>query len=158
MTSHRTILALFVAALVVLPPAPVFAGAGQPQGVPDLTDPAVLKQFVPVSLSGLNGDPDFPVLLFARRGEGVPQFLLLIVDARNGKETWSLREDAAVFYALFADPTTIHRAYLDKGFAATGAPSGEFVAAGPETAEDLVARLGEGYVRSRGLARIGTEI
>ncbi len=125
-----------------------------PPGVPDLRDPAVQAEYMPIDISYLNGDPDFPLVVLARRDEGSPQFLALVIDARNGKETWSLREDRAVFYILFVDRTTIQRAFLDEGFAARGEPSGNFIPGGPETAEVMFARLGEAYMRCRGLARL----
>ena len=157
MQSRHLIVVLAACCGLLLTPARGRAEAAPPS-VPDLTDAAVLDRFAPVGLAMLDGDPDFPAVLLANLGEGAPQFLLVILDARNGKETWSLRDDAAVFYLLLADPATIQRAFLDAGFAAGGTASGEFVAAGPGGAEELLARLREGYLRSRGLARPGTVI
>lgn len=138
--------------------APGRAEAAPPPNVPDLTDPTVQDRFAPISLAMLDGDPDFPAVLLANRGEGAPQFLLVILDARNGKETWSLRDDAAVFYLLLAAPTKIQQAFLDAGFADRGTASGEFVAAGPGEAEELLGRLREGYLRARRLTRLGASI
>lgn len=157
MKSRRVIVLLVVCGVLLLS-LQARTAAARPPGVPDLNDPAVLAQFVPVGLSRLGDDPDFPVLLLANLGEGVPQFLLVILDARNGKQTWSLREDAPVFYLLFVDPTTIQQAFLDEGFAGRGQPSGQFIAGGPDTAEELMAQLREGYLRYRGLARLGASI
>ena len=82
----------------------------------------------------------------------------MILDARNGKETWSFREDAAVFVAVYSDPATVHRAFLDEGFAANGQASGRFIRGGPESVADLVTEFQEGFLRSRGLARGGQVI
>ncbi len=158
MKSRRMIALLVVCGVLSLLPAQARTAGAAPSGAPDLTDPSVLAKFVPVGLSHLGNDPDFPVLLLANLGEGVPQFLLVIFDARNGKETWSLREDAGVFYLLLADPTTIQQVFLDEGFATRGEPSGKFIGAGPERTDELVARLREAYIRCRGVARLGTVI
>lgn len=117
-----------------------------------------MAQFTPMSISRFNDDPDSPLLLLAKPGEAGPQFLLLIVDARNGKDTWSLREDAAVFCLALAAPTTIQQVFLDEGFASRGKPSGQFIAAGPEAAEEMIVRLMESHRRSRGLARLGQPV
>ncbi|MBZ5565927.1 MAG: hypothetical protein LAP13_26340, partial [Acidobacteriia bacterium] len=47
--------------------------------------PNVQAQFAPWDLSHLDGNPDFPALVLARLREGTPHFLLIVVDARNGK-------------------------------------------------------------------------
>jgi len=83
---------LLVAAALLVPMAPALAGDGHPTPVPNLTDPAVLDEFMPLALSRLNEDPDFPMLLLGRLGQASPQYLLVIYDARNGKDTWSVRE------------------------------------------------------------------
>jgi len=155
MGSFRTLSISFAASLLAVTLVQANALAAPPSGVPNFTDPTVLSRFVPRTVSNLAGDPDFPSVLLTRRGEGTPQYVLVIVDARNGKETWSIREDAAVFYALFADRETIHQAFLDAGFAAQGQPSGRFLAARPERVEELVGRLGEDYLRARGIAGTG---
>ena len=151
MNIRRGVLALFVLASLVAAPLPLQAGAPRPAGVPDLTDPTVLAQFIPLGQGGLNRDPDFPVLLFANAGEGFPQFVLVVVHARNGRETWSLSRDPAVFYLLWSDATTVQEVFLDRGFAESGMPSGRFIAGGPEAFERLLMGLGEGYHRSRAL-------
>ncbi len=154
----RVLCASLIAAALLAAAPPSQAADRRPASVPDLTDPAVQDAYRPVALSRLNEDPDFPMLLLARAGEGSPQFLLVIYDARNGKETWSFREDAAVFYVLFSDRRTIQQAFLDEGFAANGTPSGNFLAAGPEDAEQLMARLQESHQRCRGRAQPGADI
>jgi hypothetical protein len=155
MNARRTMGTLALFGCLFLATAQDRAHATGPPDVPDLSDPAVLNQFVPVGLSPFAGDPDFPMLLLANRERETPQLLLAILDARNGKETWSLRSDAPVFYLLLADPATIQRAFLDHGFAVRGEPSGEFIATGPDGAEELMARLQEGYLRCRGLSSPG---
>jgi hypothetical protein len=70
-------------------------------------------QFVPLSLTLLNGDPDFPVLFAEQANGSFPQIVLLVVDARNGKDTWSLRDDPIVFYLLFSDATTVEQVFLE---------------------------------------------
>ena len=158
MTSHRMFAALLFTATLLAAGPRAFGETHYPPGVPNLADPGLLAQFIPLSISRLAEDPDFPVLLLANRGEGSPQFILVIVDARNGKETWSLREDAPVFYVLFNDLTTIHQAFLDEGFASRGTPSGHFIAAGPEAAGELLARLRARQDLSRGPGRPGQSI
>jgi hypothetical protein len=54
-----------------------------------------------------------------------------------------------VFLMLFSDPTTVQEAFLDDGFAENGNASGRFVAAGPETLQELVAKFRKGYLRSK---------
>jgi len=149
---------LLVAAALLVPMAPALAGDGHPTPVPNLTDPAVLDEFMPLALSRLNEDPDFPMLLLGRLGQASPQYLLVIYDARNGKDTWSVREDVAVFYVLFEDGKTVRQVFLDEGFAGKGEPSGSFLAAGPEGVDGLLARLQESHRRSRGVARSGLRI
>ncbi len=112
-------------------------------GVPDLTDPGVQSEMVLLSVTRLDGDPDFPVLVLESLNERFPRYLLVIVDARNGKETWSLLEDRPVVFLLFSDSATVQRALLDEGFAANGVPSGNFVAVGTERVEELVNKLRE---------------
>lgn len=149
MIFRRFVLALFAAAALLAVTVPVSAEREYPPGVPNLTDPDIQTEFVTLAVWQLNGDPDFPVLVLAGTNEGLPQLLLVIVDARNGKETWSLREDSPVFFMLFSDPTTVLQAYLDEGFTANGKPSGSFDVAGPEAAEELMAELRESHRRSR---------
>lgn len=148
MVSRRFTLML-LAAMLLTATARFSAAAVYPPGVPNFNDPGVQTEFVRVAVSRFEEDPDFPVLVLARLTEEPPQFLLVILDARNGKETWSLREDQAVFYMLLSDPGTILQAYLDDGFALGGKPSGRFTAAGPETVGELIAKLRESHRQSR---------
>ncbi len=139
MIRRRIALMLLAAALTVA--APVFGEPVYPPGVPNLTDPQVQRELVLVTVSLLDGDPDFPVLLLARASEGPGQFLLVLVDARNGKDTWSLAEDRAVLFMLLSESATVLETYLDEGFAADGTPSGRFRAAGPDQVAELMAKL-----------------
>ncbi len=154
----RIVLALVVATLVCGAPAWAAGEAPYPAGVPNLTDPNVRTDYAALAISRLDEDPDFPVLILGRLGEGFPQVLLVIVDARNGKDTWSLQEDTPVFFLLFADPRTAMEAYLDEGFATAGKGSGKFIAAGKDGVEELMVRLRESHRRSQGLARLGASI
>ena len=144
-------IALVVVLSVSVGVAEVAAGTIRPVGVPDLTDPETQARFVALSVSLLHGDPDFPALFLGNLTEDPPQFLVVIVDARNGRDNWSLREDAAIFLLILADPGTIEQAFLDEGFATNGTPSGTFMAAGPETAGNLLNALREIHRRLRSL-------
>jgi hypothetical protein len=145
------LLGLLFATACFSSPDGVMAGATHPPGVPDLTDPAVLGSFLPLGMGQLGGDPDFPVIFLGNTSGDLPRFMLVILDARNGKNTWSVQEDAAIFFLLLADSDTIQQAYLDKGFAASGKASGEFMATGMEGLERLLVQLREGHNRSRRL-------
>ena len=116
---------------------------------PDVVPPGGQGRFVPLSVTHLNGDADFPVLLLGKVDAGFPQFAVLVVDARNGKDTWSLRKEPVVFYLLFSGGTGDQQIFLDEGFADQGKASGAFIAGGPEEVKHLLARLGESYNRCR---------
>ena len=119
---------LLVLALVLLSAAP--AGAAQsalPAGVPDIFDPEVRTKFQPTGVISLYGNPDFPVLLLLNTVEEQPQAMMLGLDARNGKDSWSLVSDPIVLIILFADPVTILGAYVDAGFSREGRASGDFI-------------------------------
>ncbi len=133
---------------------PASGGMVHPAGVPDLADPAVQASFVPLDTVTLNGDPNFPGLFLGNITGEYPQFLLVILDARNGKETWSLREDAAIFFLLLTGPGKVRRAFLDEGFASRGNPSGTFMEGGPEGALHLLERLRETHQQSSRPARL----
>jgi hypothetical protein len=142
---------LVVVLSVAVGVAEVAAGGLRKDQVPNLRDAEIQAQFVALSVSRLDGDPDFPALFLGNVTEVPPQYLVVIVDARNGEETWSLQEDAAIFLLILADRGTIEQAFLDEGFATTGTPSGSFIAAGPETAGDLLNALREIHGRLRSL-------
>ncbi len=149
----RSGLVIIVITTLCLAAWPAFAETSRPADVPDLLDPAIRALYVPLSVKHFHGDPDFPALLLANVARDFPQFLFVIVDARNGKETWSFQEDAVIFYLLFADQSTIRQGFLDEGFATTGKPSGQFIAGGPEATDHLLARLRESHKRFRELTR-----
>jgi hypothetical protein len=97
-----------------------------PARVPNIYDPGVLAQFRPVALATLCGNPDFPVILLANAtGE---QLLLLGFDARNGKDTWSMRDDPLILIAVFSGETTLEGVYVDSGFVDSARASGRYVA------------------------------
>jgi hypothetical protein len=121
-------------------------------------DPAIRAQFIPLSVARLNGDPDFPALFLGNAGREFPQFLFVIVDARNGKETWSFQEDATIFFLLLAEAGTVRQVYLDEGFATLGKPSGKFIVGGPEAAGEFLARLHESYRRFHDPARFAPAV
>ncbi len=81
------------------------------------------------------------ILLLANLEEVFPQCVLLILDAQNVKETWSVRQGAPVFLVLNSDPTTVQQAFLDRGAAANREALRQFVAGGPESVEELVAKF-----------------
>lgn len=157
MSSRRFVLML-LATVLLTGMARVSAAGVYPPGVPNLTDLGIQTEFVRVAFSRYEEDPDFPVLVLANLTEGLPQFLLVILDARNGKETWSLQEDRAVFFMLLSDPATVLRAYLDEGFATDGKPSGEFSTAGPDAVNELIAKLRESHRRSRRWVGLGPRV
>ncbi len=107
------------------------AWAGQPAlpaGVPNIYDPEVRAHFGPVGKVNLRGNPDFPVLLLMNTTGEQPQVLLLGLDARNGKATWSLTSDPIILIVVFSDEMTIQAVYVDTGFADLGRASGNYAA------------------------------
>lgn len=114
---------------VFLTVVPAWAGHPTlPVGVPNIYDPEVRAQFQPVGVSNLLGNPDFPVLYVVNREGEKPQAMLIALDARNGKATWSLTRDPIILIVVFSDDTTIQRVYVDLGFAAQGKASGTYAA------------------------------
>lgn len=97
-----------------------------PEGVPNIFDPEVRDQFQPVGQANLQGNPDFPVLILQNTAGGQPQTIFLGLDARNGKESWSLASDPVILIVLFADQETIIGTWVDEGFADSGKPSRVF--------------------------------
>jgi hypothetical protein len=97
-----------------------------PDGVPDLHDPQVLAKYVPVQVGTIGGNPDLPMVMLVNRIERSPEALLVGLDARNGKNTWSMLSDPIVLVALFENPTTIRQLDVDPGFLSQGEPSGSF--------------------------------
>jgi len=154
MVRSRFALALLAAGVLLTAATPVSVGPLYPPGVPNLTDPDVQNSMLVLAISQLDGDPDFPVLVLAGTSQELPRYLLVVVDARNGKDLWSLLEDRPVFFMVFSEPTVLRAAYLDEGFATNGKPSGTFTAAGPGAVDALVAELRDGHRRARGLAAL----
>ena len=114
--------------LVIVAPIPV--GASQsalPAGVPNIFDAEVRARFQPVGMANIRGHPDFPVLILQNTAGEQPQLMLVGLDARNEKDTWSLTSDPIILIVLFADPHTILGAHVDAGFAEQGKPSGRFL-------------------------------
>lgn len=149
--NRHCVLALLLAGLLAGAPAARADDTLVSEG-PDVVRPIMQGQFMPRGITFLNGDRDFPVVFIKKVGQGFPQFVLLVVDARNGKDTWSLREDPVVFYLLYSDTTNVRQVFLDEGFADQGQASGKFITGGPGEVENLVARLGNSYSRCRSLA------
>ncbi len=112
---------------VLLAAIPAWAGQPElPTGVPNIYDPEVRAHFGPVGTVNLRGNPDFPVLLLMNTTGEQPQALLLGLDARNGKATWSLTTDPIILIVVFSDETTIQAVYVDAGFAELGKASGNY--------------------------------
>ena len=112
---------------VLLAAVPAGAGApALPAGVPDISDPAVRAHFQPVAVTSLRGNPDFPAVLLVNTTGDQPEALLLGLDARNGKDTWSLTADPIILIVVFADATTLQGVYVDTGFAERGKASGDY--------------------------------
>ena len=99
-----------------------------PAGVPNIHDPSVLAHFQAEGVADLDGNPDFPVLLLTSTDAGQSQTLLLGLDARNGKETWSLAADPIILIVVFPGETTVPGLYVDTGFADRGEASGTYAA------------------------------
>ncbi|HSD50362.1 MAG TPA: hypothetical protein VLG48_03060 [Candidatus Methylomirabilis sp.] len=107
------------------------ASAGQavlPEGVPNIFDAEVRANFEPVAVINLRGNPDFPMLILVHKAEEEPQAMVIGLDARNGKDTWSLASDPIILIVLFSDPSTISAVHVDAGFSEKGKPSGTYMA------------------------------
>jgi hypothetical protein len=113
----------------------IFLGAGSvwadgtsalPRSVPDIFNPEVRAHYQPVQVGNLQANPDLPLLMLVNINGESPKAVLVGLDARNGKNTWSLNTDPIVLIALFTDPSTITELYLDAGFTRQGAPSGRY--------------------------------
>ncbi len=112
---------------VLLAAMPAWAGQpALPVGVPNLYDPEVRAHFQPVGVANLSQNPDLPLVLLVNLIGDEPQALLIGLDARNGKDTWSLTTDPIILIVVFADQTTIQGMYVDTGFADQGKASGSY--------------------------------
>lgn len=120
--------------------AAIPASAGQatlPAGVPNIYDPEVRAHFEPVEVWNLRDNPDFPVVLLANTTGEQPQALVLGLDARNGKDTWSLTTDPIILIVVFSDEMRIQGVYVDTGFAELGKASGNYAAVGEKNSPAL---------------------
>lgn len=133
----RRVSALLAAALVlsVLSAAPSAwaATAALPRDVPNVLDPKVQADYQPYQVGNLEGNPDFPLILFMSRGREKPAAVVVAIDARNGRETWSITSDPIILVAVFSSPKQLSGLYLDRGFAERGTPSGTL---SPSTGQD----------------------
>jgi len=121
----------FSVLLLLLGLASTTAWAGQaalPEGVPNIFDADVRAQFEPVAVLNLRGNADFPMLLLVNKAGEQPQAMAVGLDARNGKDTWSLASDPIILIVLFSDPSTISAVHVDAGFSEQGKPSGTYMA------------------------------
>jgi hypothetical protein len=100
------------------------ATASLPQDVPNVLDPKVQVDYQPYQVGNLEGNPDFPVILFMGRGQEKPAAVVVAIDARNGRETWSITSDPIILVAVFSSPKQLTGLYLDRGFAEGGRASG----------------------------------
>ncbi len=124
--------------LLALAAVPAWAGApALPAGVPDIYDPAIRAHFQPMAVANLHDNPDFPVIILVNTTGKQPPALLFGVDARNGKDTWSLTTDPIILIAVFADERTLQGVYVDTGFAERGQVSGTFAAVAPANGSTL---------------------
>ena len=143
-TSSARQICWVVVLMGVLLLAAIPAGAGQPalpDGVPNIFDTEVQAQFQPVGVTNLRGSPDFPAVLLKDTADVPPQAILVGLDARNEKETWSLTEDPIILIVVFNDSTTIKALYVDAGFVDNGKASGSYTeldGADPATLPDLL--------------------
>jgi hypothetical protein len=107
-------------------PAMPFAQGTLPDGVPNVLDPKIRDHYQPYQVGNLENNPDFPVVVFMARGSQAPAAVMVALDARNGKESWSLATDPIILIAVFADRKTVSGVYLDRGFTQQGAASGTY--------------------------------
>ncbi len=122
-------LAIFVLGIAVSWGLPAWAGQSPlPPGVPDIFDRAIRSRFEPVAVVNLRGNSDLPVVVVRnKQEEGQPQVLLLVLDARNGRHTWSLATDPIILIVVFASPSTILSIHTDTGFLERGQASGTYL-------------------------------
>ena len=90
-----------------------------------LADPQYLRtNGILLELSSPVG-PDFPVLTFLHVHTG--ELVVVMLDARNGRETWSLTQDPIVLILLPAS----NRVFVDSGFKSGGPASKKFEEVAP---------------------------
>lgn len=140
--------------VVLLAVVSVPASAGQaalPEGVPNIFDAEVRANFEPVAVVNLRDNPDFPMLILIHKAGEEPQAMVIGLDARNGKDTWSLASDPIIVIILFSDPSTISAVHVDAGFSEKGKPSGIYMAVeepGSLTLPDVFKSLAAAPVRT----------
>ncbi len=139
----QTALALSLLLSVVLALSAAVQAEGRlPDGVPDLLNPRVLASWQPYLLGNLEGNPDFPLVLYVNESGSAPAAVVMAIDARNGASTWSLASDPVIVIAVFADPQTVTRLYYDQGFAKDGRASGQYGKIAQPDSATLPALLG----------------
>ncbi len=116
----------FALVLLFAVSVPALAQGTLPDGIPNVFDPKIRDDYQPYQVGNLEGNPDFPVVLFMAREGKSPAAVVVALDARNGKGTWSLATDPVVLIAVFSDPKTVTGVYLDSGFAQRGTASGTY--------------------------------
>jgi hypothetical protein len=114
--------------LLVLAAASAGAAPAWPAGIPNIYDPEVQTQFRPAIFTNLRDNPEFPVVLLVNTAGKQPEALLVGLDARNGKDTWSLTGDPIILIVALADAQTIQGLFVDTGFADQGTASGTYAA------------------------------
>ena len=129
----RRSFSIILVGFVLLAAIPAWAGQTTlPAGVPNIFDPKVRAHFQSVGVENLHGNPDFPVVLLLNIAQEQPQALLVGLDARNGKDTWSLTADPIILIVVLTDGATIQGLYVDTGFADMGKASGNYAAVDEE--------------------------
>jgi hypothetical protein len=98
--------------------------SARPENVPDLTDPSVQEKYLPIQVGTMGGNKDLPLVMLLSQESNQTEAILIGLDARNGKSTWSLVSDPIILVALFADPATITELDVDLDFLTEGTPSG----------------------------------
>ncbi len=112
-----------------------------PEGVPDLLNPDAQHEWQAYQAGNLEGNADFPLVMFVNTAGNQPAAVKMAVDAENGTDQWSLAKDPIVVIALFSDPKTITRLYADSGFTQNGKPSGNYTEVPNPSVETLTGLL-----------------
>ncbi|HTX54618.1 MAG TPA: hypothetical protein VMD08_14510 [Candidatus Baltobacteraceae bacterium] len=136
--SPLTVWLPLLAGIAFLAASPAMAASSTLQAtIPNFADPGVQAHYQAVEVGALSGNPDFPAVLLVNTTGDQPQVLLLGLDARNGKDTWSLTEDPIILIMVFTDGATLQVMYVDVGFADQGKASGTFAAVDPANGATL---------------------
>jgi hypothetical protein len=115
--------------------------ASLPADVPDLLAPGARTEWRPVHVGDVEGDANFPLLLFMHDTAREPAAVLMVLNAQTGRGTWSLESDPAVLIAVFPNAQTVSRLYYDPGFAREGRASGQYAEVAnpdPDQIPDLI--------------------